>query len=74
LQARTVFPVPVHEIDPFLKEVEVAYVIEHNYTGQFARLIREAMPWHHAKLRSVLKYDGLTFRAPQIVSEVKGVA
>ena len=74
LQARTVFPVPVHEIDPFLKEVDVAYVVEHNYTGQLARLLRETMPWHHAKLRSILKYDGLTFRAPQIVAEVKGVA
>ncbi|HTT46108.1 MAG TPA: 2-oxoacid:acceptor oxidoreductase subunit alpha [Thermoplasmata archaeon] len=74
LQARTVYPVPVHEIDPFLKEVDVAYVVEHNYTGQFARLLRETMPWHHAKLRSVLKYDGFTFRAPQIVAAMKEVA
>ncbi|HTT46062.1 MAG TPA: 2-oxoacid:acceptor oxidoreductase subunit alpha [Thermoplasmata archaeon] len=72
LQVRTVFPVPVHEIDPFLKEVDSAYIVEHNYTGQLARLLRETMPWHHAKLHSVLKYDGHTFRAPQIVSEVKG--
>ncbi|MGP8077045.1 MAG: 2-oxoacid:acceptor oxidoreductase subunit alpha [Thermoplasmata archaeon] len=74
LQARTVYPVPVHEIDPFLKEVDVAYVVEHNYTGQFARLLRETMPWHYAKLRSVLKYDGFTFRAPQIVAAMKEVA
>ncbi len=74
LQVRTVYPVPVHEIDPFLKEVDVAYVIEHNYTGQLSRLLRETMPWHHAKLRSVLKYDGFSFRAPQIVAEVKEVA
>jgi 2-oxoglutarate/2-oxoacid ferredoxin oxidoreductase subunit alpha len=74
LQARTVFPVPVHEIDPFLKEVDVAYVIEHNYTGQFSRLLRETMPWHHAKLRPILKYDGFTFRAPQILSAMKEVA
>jgi len=74
LQARTVYPVPVHEIDPFLKEVDVAYVVEHNYTGQLARLLRETMPWHHAKLRSILKYDGYTFRAPQIVAEMKEVA
>lgn len=71
LQARTVYPVPVHEIDPFLKGVDVAYVVEHNYTGQFARLLRETMPWHHAKLRSVLKYDGYSFRAPQILAEMK---
>jgi len=70
-QARTVFPVPVHELDPFLASVDVAYLVEHNYTGQLARLVREVLPWHHAKLRSVLKYDGSTFRAPEIVAGVK---
>jgi 2-oxoglutarate/2-oxoacid ferredoxin oxidoreductase subunit alpha len=70
-QARTVFPVPAHELDPFLASVETAYVVEHNYTGQFARLLRETVPWHHAKLRSILKYDGSSFRAPEIVAEVK---
>ena len=73
-QARTLYPVPVHELDPFLKSVDVAYVVEHNYTGQFARLVRENLPWHHAKLRSVLKYDGSTFRSPEIVNAVKGGA
>jgi 2-oxoglutarate ferredoxin oxidoreductase subunit alpha len=51
LQPQTLYPVPVHEIDPFLKSVDVCYVIEHNYTGQLARLLRETMPWQHAKLR-----------------------
>jgi 2-oxoglutarate ferredoxin oxidoreductase subunit alpha len=74
LQVRTVYPVPVHEIDPFFKEVDVAYVVEHNYTGQLARLLRETMPWHHAKLRSILKYDGYSFRAPEIAADVKEVA
>jgi 2-oxoglutarate/2-oxoacid ferredoxin oxidoreductase subunit alpha len=70
-QARTVFPVPAHELDPFLGSVETAYIVEHNYTGQFARLVREALPWHHAKLRSILKYDGASFRAPEIVAEIQ---
>ena len=70
-QARTVYPVPVHELDPFLSSVDVAYIVEHNYTGQFARLVREFLPWHHAKLRSILKYDGFSFRTPQIIAEVK---
>ena len=70
-QARTVYPVPAHELDPFLAGVDVAYVVEHNYTGQFARLIRETVPWHHAKLRSIVKFDGSTFRAPEIVAEIR---
>jgi 2-oxoglutarate/2-oxoacid ferredoxin oxidoreductase subunit alpha len=73
LQARTLYPLPVHEIDPFLQSVDVAYVVEHNYTGQFARLLREHLPWHHAKIRSILKYDGYSFRTPQILAEVKEV-
>ncbi|HTP56405.1 MAG TPA: hypothetical protein VML53_07105, partial [Thermoplasmata archaeon] len=68
------FPVPVHEIDPFLKEVDVAYVVEHNYTGQFARLLRETMPWQYGKIRSILKYDGYSFRAPQIIAGIREVA
>jgi 2-oxoglutarate/2-oxoacid ferredoxin oxidoreductase subunit alpha len=72
-QARTVYPVPTHELDPFLAGVDVAYVVEHNYTGQFARLVREHLPWHHAKIRSILKYDGYTFRTPQIIGEMREV-
>ncbi|MGD0250194.1 MAG: 2-oxoacid:acceptor oxidoreductase subunit alpha [Thermoplasmata archaeon] len=74
LQARTLYPVPVHEVDPFLKGLDAVYVVEHNFTGQLARLLRETMPWHYAKLRSILKYDGYSFRAPQIVAAVQGGA
>ncbi len=71
-QARTLYPVPTHEIGPFLDSVEVAYVVEHNYTGQFARLLRETMPDRHCKLRSILKYDGHSFRADEIQRAVEG--
>ncbi len=73
-QARTLYPVPVAELDAFLKGVDVAYIVEHNYTGQFARLVREHLPWHHEKLRSILKYDGASFRTPQIIAEIKEAA
>ena len=72
LQPRTLYPVPVPEIDPFLQAVDVCYVVEHNYTGQFAHLLREAMPWHYQKLRSITKYDGSNFRAPEIVAPILG--
>ncbi len=73
-QARTLYPVPTHELDPFLRSVDVAYVVEHNYTGQFARLLRETLPEHHAKLRSIRKYDGMTFRAPELVAAIREAA
>jgi 2-oxoglutarate ferredoxin oxidoreductase subunit alpha len=70
--ARTLFPVPVETLDPFLTSVDLAYVVEHNYTGQFADLIRGALPQHHAKLRSIRKYDGDSFRSPEIVAPIRG--
>ena len=70
-QARTLFPVPTLTLEPFLRRVDRAFVVEHNYTGQFASLIREALPAYHAKLRSVTKYDGFSFRAPEIVRHVQ---
>jgi 2-oxoglutarate/2-oxoacid ferredoxin oxidoreductase subunit alpha len=71
-QARTLFPVPKRELTAFLEPLETAYVVEHNYAGQFAGLIREALPQYHARLRSVVKYDGLPFRSPEIVRAVEG--
>ncbi|HZY70702.1 MAG TPA: 2-oxoacid:acceptor oxidoreductase subunit alpha [Thermoplasmata archaeon] len=70
-QARTLWPVPVETLEPFLKAVDVAYIVEHNFTGQFARLIREALPDLHGKLRSVVKFDGFSFRSPELVREVQ---
>lgn len=70
-QARTLWPVPSATLGPFLDSVDAAYVVEHNYNGQFAGLIRETMPAYHAKLRSLVKFDGFSFRAPEIVRRVR---
>lgn len=70
-QARSLFPVPTEELQPFLSSLDRVYVVEHNYNGQFAGLIRGAMPEFHAKLRSVRKFDGHPFRAPEIVRAVE---
>ncbi len=71
LQARTLFPVPTQTLGPFLEQVDVAFVVECNYTGQLAQLIREALPQYHTKLKSVLKFDGLPFRAPDLVHRIE---
>ena len=71
LQARTLFPVQQETLGPFFDSLDLAFVVEHNYTGQLARLIREEMPQYHAKLRSILKYDGFSFRAPDIASPIR---
>lgn len=71
LQARTLFPVQQETLGPFFDSVDLAFIVEHNYTGQLARLIREELPQHHSKLRSILKYDGFSFRAPEIAGPIR---
>ncbi len=71
-QARTVFPVPEETLAPFLEQVDLAYVVEHNYTGQFLRLIRETMPQFAPKLRPVTRYDGFSFRSAELVPLFQG--
>ncbi len=73
LQARTLFPVPVASFRPFLESVDVAAVVEHNFTGQFSQLLREAMPDLAGKLRPVLRFDGLSFRAPELATTIEEV-
>jgi 2-oxoglutarate/2-oxoacid ferredoxin oxidoreductase subunit alpha len=70
--ARTLFPVPTKTLEPFLASVDAAYVVEHNYTGQFEDLIRGALPQHYQKLRAIRKFDGSSFRAPEIVRAIRG--
>ncbi len=70
-QARTLWPVPKEALATFLEGLDVAFVVEHNYTGQFARLIRQEMPEAASKLRSLVRYDGLAFRSPDLVHPVE---
>jgi 2-oxoglutarate ferredoxin oxidoreductase subunit alpha len=67
-QARTLWPVPAEEIRAFLSTVKRTFVVEHNYLGQFARLLREELPG--AEFESLRKFDGLGFKAPEIVGPV----
>ncbi|WP_306589751.1 2-oxoacid:acceptor oxidoreductase subunit alpha [Geothrix sp. 21YS21S-4] len=58
------------EIDAFVKEKKVVYVVEQNRDGQMANLFREAYPQHATKFKSVLHYDGHAIDAQGIVDQI----
>ena len=68
-QARTLWPVPVETLAPFLSSVDVVFVVEHNYMGQFARLIRGYVT--APNIESIVKYDGNPFVAEEIAGHVE---
>ena len=58
------------EVDAFVKEKKVVYVVEQNRDGQMANLFRETYPEHATKFRSVLHYDGHAIDAKSIVDQI----
>ena len=58
------------EVDAYVKEKKVVYVVEQNRDGQLANLFRETYPEHATKFKSVLHYDGHAIDAKCIVDQI----
>lgn len=58
------------EVDAFVKEKRVVYVVEQNRDGQMTNLLREFYPEHATKFKNVLHYDGLAIDAKCIVDQI----
>ncbi len=73
LQLRTLWPFPDDEVRAFIESYEHVYVIENNYTGQLARLIRAAVG-PLPNVHSVRKYNAQPFRPIEIIDAVQRTA
>jgi len=58
------------EVDAFVKEKQVVYVVEQNRDGQMANIFRETYPEYATKFKSVLHYDGHAIAAKSIVDQI----
>lgn len=58
------------EVDAFVQEKQVIYLVEQNRDGQMANLFRETYPQHATKFKSVLHYDGMAIDAKCIVDQI----
>jgi len=70
LHVRMLFPIPV-EVGDFIASVETVLMPELNYSGQFAQMVRAK---YLAPVVQLNKYDGLPFRASEILSKIKELA
>ena len=59
------------EVEAFLREMEVVYVVEQNRDGQMASLLRDFFPEQAVKLRSVLHYDSTAITAQTLVDQIR---
>jgi 2-oxoglutarate ferredoxin oxidoreductase subunit alpha len=70
LAPRMLWPLPTHQIDPFLQGKRVLFVPEVNYLGQFAQLLN--MHYRNLDLKRINVYGGQVFSVSQLVEAVKG--
>jgi 2-oxoglutarate ferredoxin oxidoreductase subunit alpha len=68
LAPRLLWPLPTHQIDPFLQNKRVVIVPEVNYTGQFAQLLKTH--YQNVEFTRLNVYGGQPFSVARIVEAV----
>lgn len=76
IQLRTLWPFPRDRVGHFVEDHEKVYVVEQNFTGQLAKLIRMetaalGVKTPESKLRGIRRYDGRPITAEDVI---RGVA
>ncbi len=69
LQIKTIWPLLEDEIQAFLDLVDVVFVVENNYQGQLANLIRSAIG-DSEKIQGITKFDGSSFKPIEITRAI----
>jgi len=72
LAPRMLWPLPTHQIDPFLKNKRRVIVPEVNYTGQFAQLLKTH--YQNVEFVPLNVYGGQPFDVSRIVESVSSAA
>lgn len=73
LQLRTLWPFPDEEVAAFCDAYEHVFIIENNFTGQLARIVRAAVG-PRPSVHPVLKYNAQPFRPIEIIEAVEKTA
>jgi 2-oxoglutarate ferredoxin oxidoreductase subunit alpha len=68
LAPRMLWPLPTHQIDPFLKNKRIVIVPEVNFTGQFAQLLKTH--YQNVEFTRLNVYGGQPFSVARIVEAV----
>jgi 2-oxoglutarate ferredoxin oxidoreductase subunit alpha len=73
MQIRMLQPFPKDSVKKFVDKCKRVYVVENNATGQLSRqiLFRLGVSKYKKKFRSIVKYNGKSFRPIEIINEVR---
>jgi 2-oxoglutarate ferredoxin oxidoreductase subunit alpha len=69
LAPKMLWPLPVHQLEPFIKSKRRVLLVEVNYQGQWADLITARMPGDYERINT---YGGVPFTVAEICEAVVG--
>jgi 2-oxoglutarate ferredoxin oxidoreductase subunit alpha len=69
---KVMWPFPAKEVADFLNSCDKVFVVENNFSGQLANLVK-AQVGGHDRIFQVNKYDGTPFRPTEILDAMKEV-
>jgi 2-oxoglutarate/2-oxoacid ferredoxin oxidoreductase subunit alpha len=69
-QIRTIWPILEDDLREFLDGTDKVFVVENNYSGQLAGLIRKTFPEYSERIESITKFDGSSFKPKEITGAV----
>lgn len=70
LQLRALWPFPSRKVEQFIGSCKEIFVVENNFTGQLANLIRSQVR-PTAEIRNIKKYSSLAFRPHEISNPIQ---
>jgi 2-oxoglutarate ferredoxin oxidoreductase subunit alpha len=68
-QIRTIWPLLEDDLQEFLNDMDVVFVVENNYQGQLASLIRNHIDRPEI-MQSITKFDGSSFKPKEISGSI----
>ncbi len=68
-QIRTIFPLLVEDLQEFSEPLEKIFVVENNYQGQLAKMIRSILGGNE-RIASITKFDGTSFKPREITKAI----
>jgi 2-oxoglutarate/2-oxoacid ferredoxin oxidoreductase subunit alpha len=69
-QIRTIWPLLEDDLRTFSDNLDIVFVVENNYQGQLASLIRSSLTEKSNIVESIIKFDGTSFRPKEIANAV----
>src|SRR5487761_115609 len=68
-QIRTIYPILIEDLKQFSDPLERIFVIENNFQGQLANMIRSALG-RNERIESITKFDGTSFKPREITQAI----